>query len=411
MTLAEMLKGSPLQQQRMADEYSMARDLSRSRHGTIQDPAKASQYRPDVLPHLIRDESPAPIDMRGDYGLTDLLMGTMPMAGITAFHGSPHKFSKFDMSRIGTGEGAQAYGHGLYFAENPAVAREYKDKLASGQLHNPDGSVFDPFKHLKNRNVRATLQKTDGDIQRTIARANELIESIPNTQGAEYAKKDIAVLSQLQGLKRPESNLYKVDIPDDQIAKMLDWDKPLSEQGESVRKALGHTEQKMPKFTAKETGNPNPAWKYEAGGPAAPTKKEAIDLAESGWRDSEMIRGRQGEQLYRDLMRKHESGEDVSNYLQSKGIPGIKYLDQGSRPMKGFGRGQILSLYNKQPKGQTWLATADTGAVKEFKDYGEAEKWMTEQVQKKTSNFVLFDDQIPQILEINDKPFTQNLMR
>ena len=110
-------------------------------------------------------------------------------------------------------------------------------------------------------------------------------------------------------------------------------------------------------------------------------------------------------------MRKHESGEDVSNYLQSKGIPGIKYLDQGSRPMKGFGRGQILSLYNKQPKGQTWLATADTGAVKEFKDYGEAEKWMTEQVQKKTSNFVLFDDQIPQILAINDDPIAQSLMR
>ena len=94
MTLAEMLNRSPLQQQRMADEYSMARDLSRSQQGTIQDPAKASQYRPDVLPHLIRDESPAPIDMQGDYGLTDLLMGTMPMAGITAFHASPPKFRK-----------------------------------------------------------------------------------------------------------------------------------------------------------------------------------------------------------------------------------------------------------------------------------------------------------------------------
>ena len=81
MTLAEMLNGSPLQQQRMADEYSMARDLLRSRHGTIQDPAKASQYRPDVLPHLIRDESPAPIDMK--WG-TDVVMNMMPQAGIFA---------------------------------------------------------------------------------------------------------------------------------------------------------------------------------------------------------------------------------------------------------------------------------------------------------------------------------------
>jgi hypothetical protein len=54
----------------------------------------------------------------------------MPGAGITAYHGSPHKFSKFDMSKIGTGEGAQAYGHGLYLAENPKVAKEYANMLS-----------------------------------------------------------------------------------------------------------------------------------------------------------------------------------------------------------------------------------------------------------------------------------------
>ena len=39
---------------------------------------------------------------------------------IRAYHGSPHDFERFDTSKIGTGEGAQSYGHGLYFAENPA---------------------------------------------------------------------------------------------------------------------------------------------------------------------------------------------------------------------------------------------------------------------------------------------------
>jgi hypothetical protein len=29
-----------------------------------------------------------------------------------AYHGTPHEFDQFDMSKIGTGEGAQAYGHG-----------------------------------------------------------------------------------------------------------------------------------------------------------------------------------------------------------------------------------------------------------------------------------------------------------
>ena len=48
-------------------------------------------------------------------------------APIRAYHGSPYDFERFDLSKIGTGEGAQAYGHGLYFAENPAVAAGRSD--------------------------------------------------------------------------------------------------------------------------------------------------------------------------------------------------------------------------------------------------------------------------------------------
>ena len=51
------------------------------------------------------------------------------MAG-SRYHGSPHDFDRFDLKKIGTGEGAQAYGHGLYFAENEGVARGYRERLA-----------------------------------------------------------------------------------------------------------------------------------------------------------------------------------------------------------------------------------------------------------------------------------------
>ncbi len=50
-------------------------------------------------------------------------------AGIRAYHGSPHDFDAFDLSKIGAGEGAQAYGHGLYFADAEDVAKTYRDKL------------------------------------------------------------------------------------------------------------------------------------------------------------------------------------------------------------------------------------------------------------------------------------------
>ena len=42
--------------------------------------------------------------------------GEVNEPGITAYHGSPHDFERFDMYKIGTGEGAQAYGHGLYLS-------------------------------------------------------------------------------------------------------------------------------------------------------------------------------------------------------------------------------------------------------------------------------------------------------
>ena len=42
--------------------------------------------------------------------------------GIDVYHSSPHKFDKFDMSKMGSGEGNQSFGPGLYFAENPKVS-------------------------------------------------------------------------------------------------------------------------------------------------------------------------------------------------------------------------------------------------------------------------------------------------
>ena len=45
---------------------------------------------------------------------------------IKAYHGSPHDFDKFSTENIGTGEGLQNYGKGLYFAEREGTAEAYK---------------------------------------------------------------------------------------------------------------------------------------------------------------------------------------------------------------------------------------------------------------------------------------------
>lgn len=48
----------------------------------------------------------------------------------TAYHGSPHMFEKFDLGAIGTGEGAQAHGWGLYFAKDKKTAELYRERLS-----------------------------------------------------------------------------------------------------------------------------------------------------------------------------------------------------------------------------------------------------------------------------------------
>ena len=94
---------------------------------------------------------------------------------ITAYHGSPHEFDQFDTSKIGTGEGAQSYGHGLYFAESEPIARHYRDALTKGADNMMiDGERFfnhytstDPEKKLKAK-LAINMLHGDRDIQQSI---------------------------------------------------------------------------------------------------------------------------------------------------------------------------------------------------------------------------------------------------
>lgn len=53
-----------------------------------------------------------------------------------AWHGSPHDFDVFDLGAIGSGEGNQAHGWGLYFAKDKKVSKLYKEVLSKVQGSN-----------------------------------------------------------------------------------------------------------------------------------------------------------------------------------------------------------------------------------------------------------------------------------
>lgn len=87
--------------------------------------------------------SPKPVNALGTGGAKAATDALRQPQGIRAFHGSPYDFDKFDMSKIGTGEGAQAYGRGLYFAENEGVAKVYRDQLGGHSAAKPRGHMYE----------------------------------------------------------------------------------------------------------------------------------------------------------------------------------------------------------------------------------------------------------------------------
>jgi hypothetical protein len=116
-------------------------------------------------------------------------------------------------------------------------------------------------------------------------------------------------------------NLYKVDLPDEHIAKMLDWDKPLSQQPNILPQGVT-----LKEFVAK-VGNRKPTdlEKFQA---------NLLGRVERGNLDPNYATVRN---IYEGRnTNKYPSPADFSETLRSLGIPGIRYLDAGSR---GSGKG------------------------------------------------------------------------
>lgn len=226
---------------------------------------------------------------------------TLP--AIMAYHGSPHDFDRFDMSKIGTGEGAQAYGHGLYFATNRKVAREYEGALAKNgndpavmareALYQSGG---DPSKALEN----LRLQQANLD---NVAEQWQYSGDPTFGWAADNGRKAIQLMEHhaQTGEKLPspaKGGLYNVEL-DVEPHQLLDWDKPLGQQSPAVIDALsklGVTEESL--------------WPQLRWGPIT------------------------GEQAWKAVNRRY--GPDVAaQALREAGIPGIRYLDQGSRGTEG----------------------------------------------------------------------------
>jgi hypothetical protein len=254
-----------------------------------------------------------------------------PMA--TVWHGSPHKFGKFDSSKIGTGEGAQAYGHGLYLAESPDVAGRYQralaDKVQRGRAiadaagkEIPIGNTIDAdaLAALDMVSAGKALPKNHASLfSKAIAEQDKIARTAtdPNAvaRAAQVKQRLLDLKNSGARLFDEQSNLYKVDLPDDAIAKMLDWDKPLRKQSPEVRAAIAEYEKML-----KDAGMVDP--NGDTSGLLGKGFYESLGYA---------MRGKAIEKNDIAQTTQRAMQENASRALKAAGIPGLRYLDGGSR--------------------------------------------------------------------------------
>lgn len=308
-------------------------------------------------------------------------------AGITVWHGSPHgPFAKFDAKKIGSGEGAQAYGMGHYTAEARPTAEEYAREL-SAKISVDGKPLFRANKIVGstgNSELDDYLVANLGDVKATRRKLLEDIRDVraTNKPAAKEMQQTLAALRKANVSSASDGYLYKIDLPDEHVAKMLDWDKPLHRQAPNVRKAV----------------------------------RSFVDESTQPGLYADWIRQRPDfRSLQNDLLENMDAAQ-VAEGLRTRGIPGIRYLDGQSRPgQQNISNARLAALYSKH-KGDA------EAAVNEFmqsvyntpKKKEQMRASFLQQLQTpKTSNFVVFpgNEDMLQILEVNGQPIIDALRK
>ena len=331
-----LLGGSPAQQQIAEDAGKIAADASGLARSAIQ-------LDTDMLSEIFQ---PA-----GEARSAGAASRDAPSV-MKAYHGTPHEFDRFDSTKIGTGEGAQAYGHGLYFAENEKIAQHYKQKLSSVNSNPLEDAL------ITMDGSPAAMAKFDSDLNQALSFAS--ISDNPEIAARDFAsfvgrRETPELVQAFREAMDNKGSMYEVAVegsPDE----FINYDARLDEQSDLVKSVLG---------TGEET--------------AAARLQRAYTNEMFG-----------GDMIGQD----RATPTEVSQGLLSKGIKGIRYLDASSR-----GMGYKINLSRKGQPYET--EPIEVGSRREAealaKDYQE--KGLDTNIEAiGKRNMVVFDDRLVEIV-------------
>jgi hypothetical protein len=282
------------------------------------------------------------------------------------YHGTPHDVEKFSTEKIGTGEGAQAYGWGLYFAGNQSVAEGYQRDL----------SGFDELVIYTKDGKKKGNQLDDIDLEAAKYLESGLKAAGQFKHNAVYYAKEQAKSAGLENVverldkygrdakvsyEKNTGNLYTVKLkPNDN--EFLDWDEPIMKQSKSIQKiAKNLIKSKLPDSpdygvlkAALDLGGyslneialviDNDRKLYDSANTITSNRSddqspgEALVNKWKGWVELNTI---DGKRLYEKLSENgidisdrtgvSEKQKSISKQLLKLGVKGIRYLDAMSR--------------------------------------------------------------------------------
>ena len=261
-----------------------------------------------------------------------------------AWHGTPYDFDAFDLSGIGSGEGNQAHGWGLYFAQDREVSEAYKQILGDkGSTVELNGDVWTVNESGDWETTGKTAKYGEAigyalDALEEHGTKNAAISSLQKdlkegrfrgTYIAE-AQKAVNILQQGEAKGHKGGRLLEAEIPDMDV--LLDEQKPFNKQPEKVKNALS----------------------------------ELISNTDEGRLSERLLKNATGKSIYKMLSNLYGDDKKASLKLNEFGVKGITYKGTQDECCYVVFDDKAITIRNKYDQEIKASYNSATGAIHLF---------------------------------------------
>lgn len=247
-----------------------------------------------------------------DEKLKELGVNSSTRKQVEVWHGSPHSFERFTTDAMGTGEGVQAFGWGLYFTDLESIAETYANNLSkrqvlfNGKKEIPNELVGNPLLNYLENSIYLGDSKEEVLNNLINNKKNRLVRY--NATESDY-NNIVKYLESNTIESSNEKNLYKVSLHKGKQPSeyyYIEWDKAKGDYSNIFKNFINKLKEEYP------------------------NSKEILDSKFNEYREG--VKELTGQVFYNNLLqstyrlvKSNAIDKDVSLKLLEIGVDGIKY--------------------------------------------------------------------------------------